>query len=167
MLKVLQSLLVPDDFYSGSVCFIGSTLEQLHCDMSKFELPSLVPEGVRRCHDSIRHAYIYSYFSYDLLTRAASQTFPCLELALRVRVGKQFEGWVDRRGKPRPAMLAELVEVAAAQGLISGDLSWINPMRKMLAHGTDAVLNPPMFLHPFDAVTSLIGELFARQAPAA
>jgi hypothetical protein len=63
----------------------------------------------------LRNAYIYSYFSYDLLTLAASQTFPCLELALRLRIGSQFEGRLDRRGKPSPpAMLAELLEAAKA-----------------------------------------------------
>jgi len=162
MLKDIHSLRLPDPFYSGEAGFIGSTLEQLHQDMSKAELPASVPESVRRYHDGLRNAYIYSYFSYDLLTLAASQTFPCLELALRLRIGKQFEGRVDRRGRPRPpAMLGELLEAAKAQGLISGDISWINPMRKMFAHGSDAVLNPPMFLAPFEAVTSMIAEFFS------
>jgi hypothetical protein len=129
--------------------------------MSRLELPGYVPDGVRRCHDGMRNAYIYSYFSYDLLTLAASQTFPCLELALRLRIGKQFEGRVDRKGKPRPpAMLGELLEAAKAQGLISGDIISINPLRKMFAHGSDTVLNAPMFLGPFETVTSMITELF-------
>jgi hypothetical protein len=105
--------------------------------------------------------HIYSYFSYDLLTLAASQTFLCLELALRLRIGKQFEGRVDRKGKARPpAMLGELLEAAKTQSLISGDIDGINQMRKMFAHGSDTVLNPPMFLAPFHVVTSMIAELF-------
>jgi hypothetical protein len=84
--------------------------------MRKLELPNYIPESVRRCHDAVRNAYIYSYYSYDLLMLAASQTFPCLEFALRLRVGKQFEGRLDRKGRPRPpAMLAELLEAAKAQ----------------------------------------------------
>jgi hypothetical protein len=84
-----------------------------------------------------------------------------LELALRVRIGDQFEGRVDRKGKARPpAMLPELLDAARRQGLISGDLSWVNPMRKMFAHGSDAVLNPPLFLEPFISVTEIIAELF-------
>jgi hypothetical protein len=64
-------------------------------------------------HDGIRNAYVYSYYSYDLLTLAASETFPCLELALRLRVGEQFKGRVDRKGKPRPpATLPELLDAA-------------------------------------------------------
>jgi hypothetical protein len=161
MLKDVASLRLPDPYYSGEAGFIGSTLEQLHQDMNRLALPEYVPPGVRRYHDSVRHAYIYSYFSYDLLTLAASQTFPCLELALRVRVGSQFEGRVDRKGKLRPpAMLWELLEAAKEQRLISGDINWINPLRKMFAHGSDTVLNAPMFLTPFEVVTSMIAELF-------
>jgi hypothetical protein len=114
-----------------------------------------------RHHDGLRNAYVYSYFSYDLLTLAASQTFPCLELALRLRIGNQFEGRVDRRGKPRAsAMLGELLEAAKAQKLISGDINWINPLRKMFAHGSDTLLNAPMFLIPFQTITAMIAELF-------
>lgn len=164
MLKPVHGLRSPDPYYSGAAGVVGSNLEQLHHDMSRLQLPDDVPHGVRRCHDAIRNAYIYSYFSYDLLTLAASQTFPCLELALRLRIGKQFENRVTRKGRPRPpAMLGELIEAAKAQGLISADIGWINPLRKMFAHGNDAILNPPMFLAPFEAVTSIIAELFASR----
>jgi hypothetical protein len=103
------------------------------------------------------------------LTLAAAQTFPCLELALRLRIGDQFEGRLDRKGKARPpAMLAELLEAAKAQRLISGEIGWINPLRKMFAHGSDTVLNAPMFLHPFETVTSMIAEIFdPKSAPPA
>jgi hypothetical protein len=57
-------------------------------------------------------------------------------------------------------MLPELLETAKAQGLISGEIGWINPLRKMFAHGSDTVLNAPMFLIPFEAITLLIAELF-------
>jgi hypothetical protein len=160
MLKDVGSLRSPDPYYSGEAGFIGSTIEQLHHDMSGLELPPCVPESVRRYHDGLRNAYVYSYYSYDLLTLAASQTFPCLELALRLRVGPPFEGRVDRNGRPRPAMLGELLEVAKGQKLVIGDVSWINPLRNMFAHGSDAVLNAPMFLSPFAAVTGMIARLF-------
>lgn len=150
MLKEVQNLQAPDPYYSGAAQFIGSTLEQLHQDVSELGLPAYVPDSVRRTHDAIRNAYIYSYFSYDLLTLAASQTFPSLEYALRLRIGSQFEGRLDRKGKLRPpVMLQELLEAAKDQGLISGDIGWINPLRKMFAHGSDTVLNAPMFLTPF------------------
>jgi hypothetical protein len=161
MIKDARSLRSPDPYYAGDAGFVGSTLEQLHEDMRKIELPIYVPDSVRRFHDAIRNAYVYSYFSYDLLTLAAGATFPCLEFALRFKFGKQFEGRVDRKGKPRPpVMLPELLEAAKSEGLISTDIGWINPMRKMFAHGSDTVLNPAMFLVPFHSVTSIIAGLF-------
>ncbi len=96
MLKDADNLRSPDPYYSGEAGFIGSTLEQLHQDMSRLELPEYVPHSVRRYHDGVRNAYIYSYFS----------------------------------------------------------------LRQMFAHGSDTVLNAPMFLGPFEAVTSMIAELF-------
>ena len=57
-------------------------------------------------------------------------------------------------------MLGELLEVAKTQGLMSGDINGINQMRKMFAHGSDTVLNPPMFLAPFHVVTLMIADLF-------
>jgi hypothetical protein len=168
MLKHVQQLRLPDPYYSGEAGAIGSTLEQLHRDMSKLDLPASVPDVVRRYHDGIRSAYIYSYFAYDLLTLAASRTFPCLEFALRLRIGKQFEGRVDRKGRSRPPpMLGELLQAAGKQGLIAGDTGWIRPTRNMFAHGSDTVLNPPMFLAPFEAVTSMIAGLFNSNAQVA
>lgn len=131
--------------------------------MLAFELPVATPDSVRRSHDAIRHAYIYAYFSYDLLTLAASQTFPCLELALRERIGHQFAGRVDKNGRPRPAMLDELLKAAKAQGLISAEIEYLSKLRNMFAHGSDAVLNPPLFLTPFEIVTDIIRELYSHQ----
>ena len=87
-------------------------MEQLHQDMTRLELPSYVPESVRRYHDGIRNAYVYSYFSYDLLTLAVSQAFPCLELALRLRIGGPFEGRVKQGGEATRGMAAEAGRVA-------------------------------------------------------
>jgi hypothetical protein len=161
MLKSVRKLRAPDPYFGGEVGAVGSTLEQLHEDMRRLELPEYVPESVRRCHDAVRNAYIYSYFSYDLLTLAAGQSFPCLEFALRLRLGKQFEGRVDRKGKPRPPpMLPELLEAAQKEGLISVDIGWVNIMRRTFAHGSDMILNPPLFLAPFEAITGMIAALF-------
>jgi len=160
MFKDVDELTNPDPYFSGAAGFVGSTLQELHEDMRAFELPNTVPENVRRAHDAVRHAYIYAYFSYDLLTLAASQTFPCLELALRERIGHQFAGRVDKRGKPRPAMLDELLKAAKAQGLILSEINYLSPMRNLFAHGSNTILNPPLFLTPFELVTDIIRELY-------
>ena len=161
MLKDARDLLSPDPYYTGAAGFIGSSLESLHGDMDALELPDYVPDEVRRPHDAIRHAYIYSYFSYDLLSLAASQTFPVLELALRLRLGQQFAGRVyTKNGRPNPPKLSELLEAAHKQGLITGAFKLIAPLRNMFAHGSDTVLNPPMLLEPFKLATEMIADLF-------
>jgi hypothetical protein len=58
MLKDVQKLRSPDPYFSGEAGSVGSTLEQLHEDMRKLELPGYVPESVRWCHDAVRNAYI-------------------------------------------------------------------------------------------------------------
>lgn len=163
MLKSVSDLTKPDPYFSGDAGFIGCTLQDLHRDMRAFELPTSLPDSVRRSHDAIRHAYIYAYFSYDLLTLAASQTFPCLELALRERIGHQFAGRVNSRGRPRPAMLDELLKSAKEQNLISAEIEYLSKMRNMFAHGSDTILNPPLFLTTFEIVTDIIRELYLSQ----
>jgi hypothetical protein len=159
--KDVCTLLAPDPYYSGSAGFVGSALEALHADMNSLELPDYVPESVGRAHDAIRSAYVYSYFSHDLLTLAASQTFPCLELALRLRLGHQFTGRLTRKGKPMPPpMLSELLKAAKEQNLVAADISMISAIRNMFAHGSDTVLNAPMFLIPFKMVTAMIVDIF-------
>lgn len=163
MLKSVPDLTKPDPYFSGDAGFIGCTLQDLHMDMRAFELPNSLPDSVRRSHDAIRHAYIYAYFSYDLLTLAASQTFPCLELALRERIGHQFSGRVNSKGRPRPAMLDELLKSAKEQNLISAEIEYLSKMRNMFAHGSDTILNPPLFLTTFEIVTDIIRELYLSQ----
>lgn len=161
MLKPFEDLRKPDPYFAGVVGFVGSSLESLHSDMLSCELPLSVPDGVRKAHDAVRHAYIYTYYSYDLLSLAAAQTFPCLELALRERIGAKFEGRIDKRGKPRPAMLDELLKAAKAEGLIQSEIDYIAHMRNTFLHGSDFVLNPPMFLTTFHLVTAIIRELYS------
>jgi hypothetical protein len=66
-----------------------------------------------------------------------------------------------------PAMLGELLEAANAQGLVAADVRSITMIRNMFAHGSDTVLNAPMFLEPFRYVTAMIAELFdpAKASP--
>jgi len=160
MLKDIQRLLLPDPYYAGTAGFVGGTILSLHQDMSRLELPSSVPESVRRCHDAVRHTYIYSYFSYDLVTVAASQMLLCLELALRERIGDQWKGKTNTKGKPLRPTLDPLLKAAMTQGLISYIPDGLTLLRNYFLHGSDAVWNPPMFLPIFESVTALIRELY-------
>jgi hypothetical protein len=162
MLKDLQHLRSPDPYFAGTAGFVGSTLDALHRDMSENELPDIVPEAVRRAHDGVRHAYIYSYFSYDLLTLAAGATFPCLEFALRLRLGEHIRAPQDKNGKSRIPTLGPLLGQAKKDGLFLGDIETMTRFRNMFAHGSGVVINPPLFLRPFELVTLAIRDLYER-----
>ena len=112
----------------------------MHLDVGNYELPPGAPEGVQRCYDAARHAYIYSHFSYDLLTPGASQLFACLELALRNRLGLSWDG------KSRMPGLFELLTKATEEGLISSDVNALHKLRNVFQHGSEAIIDPNMFL---------------------
>jgi hypothetical protein len=70
-----------------------------------------------------------------------------LELGLREMTGRgRFRAW----GK-----------TAKAQRLIQSEIDYLSYMRNTFMHGSDIVLNPPMFLTTFQMVTTIIRELFA------
>jgi len=162
MLKEIQALKAPDPYFSGTTGFVGCTQEKLHQDMCKLELSTSVPENVRRSHDAIRHAYIYSYYSYDLLILAASQIFPCLEFALREHLGSEPHERVNKRGKSLQPTLRTLLQDAKKRGLVSSQVEHLTRLRNMYAHGTDTILNPPLFLLMVEHVTNIIQNLFDR-----
>ena len=114
MLKDLGHLRDIDPVYHDAGPFGGVTLEALHQDVSRFELPLFAPEGVRRNYDATRHAYIFSYFSYDLVTLATNQLLPCLELALRERM--QPQSGAGPRGKARGPNLQKLLVAPQSTG---------------------------------------------------
>jgi hypothetical protein len=154
MLKDADRLLEPDPAYAEAGPFGGITIEELRLDASKFELPTSVPDGVRRCHDAARHAYIYSYFSYDLLTPGVSQLFSCLELALRKRLGH------PSAGKSPPPKIFNMLRKAKELKFISSDISVVHKFRHIFQHGTENIVDPNTFLNMLDKVTSLIRELY-------
>ncbi len=154
MLKEASRLLERHPIYDEAGGFGGVTMEELHQDVSKYELPSDVPEGVQRCYDAARHAYIYSYFSYDLLTPGVSQFFACLELALRKRLGLSWDG------KSRMPGLFELLADATKQRLILSDVSVLHKLRNLFQHGTEALIDPNVFLSMLERVTFLVWELY-------
>ncbi len=115
MLKDVSCLLERHPVYDEDGGFGGVTIEQLHADVAQYELPVGVPDGVRRSFDAARHSYIYSYFSYDLLTPAIGQLFACLELALRKHFG------FPSGGKSQPPSLFDMLRDARDQGQIRTD----------------------------------------------
>jgi hypothetical protein len=155
MLKDANHLLQRHPIYDEDGGFGGVTLEELHQDVSKYELPPGVSEGVQRSFDAARHTYIYSYFSYDLLTPAIGQLFARLELALRNRLGLLWDG---KSGMPG---LFKLLTAATEQKIISSDVSVLHTLRNIFQHGTEAIIDPNEFLNMLERVTSLVGEMYA------
>jgi hypothetical protein len=154
MLKNVNRLLERHPVYDEDGGFGGVTMEQLYADVSKYELPSGVPDGVQRSFDAARHTYIYSYFSYDLLTPAIGQLFACLELALRKRLGHSWDG------KSRMPGLFDMLNDATRQKLILSNVSVLHKLRNVFQHGTEAIIDPNMFLNMLEKVTSLVRELY-------
>jgi hypothetical protein len=88
MLKPLKDLLAPDQRHmpgSPQDAQIGVRLEDLHADMLPLELHGSVPDEVRWQFDTARHAFIYSWFCYDLVTLAEQHSYGALENGLRLR----------------------------------------------------------------------------------
>jgi hypothetical protein len=154
MLKDAHCLLEGHPIYSELGCFGTITIETLRRDVSKYELPSCVPESIQRSFDAARHAYIYSYFSYDLLTPGVSQLFACLELALKKRLG------LSRDSSAKPRALFKLLNDAKTQGLITSDVSVVHQIRNVFQHGTECIIDPSFFLDTLQQVTQLLWELY-------
>jgi hypothetical protein len=158
MLKDAERLLERHPAYVEA--FGGGPIEQMHADVAQYDLPAGVPDGVRRSFDAARHTYIYSYFSYDLLTPAVGQLFACLELALRKHLG------LPSSGKSQPPNLSELLRDAKDQGQIQTDASVVHQIRNVFLHGTDAIIEPNMFLGMLEKVTILLQELYSHDRTA-
>ncbi|MDR3489795.1 MAG: hypothetical protein P4M05_33515 [Bradyrhizobium sp.] len=154
MLKEAGHLLERSSIYGEDGGFGGLTLEDLHRDASKYELPPGVPEGVQRSFDAARHTYIYSYFSYDLLTPATSQLFACLELALRARLG------YSAADKSNMATLFVMLDEAKKRTLTRSDGNGLHKLRNVFQHGTESIIDPNVFLSLLEEISSLICDLF-------
>lgn len=82
------------------------TLEDMRAPVAPLELSEQVPEAIRDQFDKARHAFIYSWFSYDLATLAEQQSYAVLEMALRERYRAETPHATER------PMLAKLLQVA-------------------------------------------------------
>lgn len=83
-----------------------------------------------------------------------------LELPLRLRIAIRGAHDTQRKGDA-----ASNASRTALQGLIASDGPSITMIRNMFAHGSDTVLDAPMFLDPFRHVTAMIAELFDPASP--
>jgi hypothetical protein len=91
MLKLRTSLLEADRRNDQTVLDATGELrpmqiEDLHDLMLKLELGPGVPPAIREHFDVARNAFIYSWFSYELVSLAEAHSYTVLEAALRHRI---------------------------------------------------------------------------------
>ncbi len=107
MLKTSGDLLRPDARFLNMVSGITDTGAIRFMDISDLlnlvrplELHPETPAIIREQFDKARHAFIYSWFSYDLATLAEQQGYQVLEMALREKLppDEQFKAKEKRWG---------------------------------------------------------------------
>src|SRR6266852_1941770 len=92
MLKPFVELPLPDRRFHGVVLIDPETgvarpmaLADLYSMVECFETIPTVPNDVRQQIDAARHAFVYSWFCYDLATLAEQHAYGALENGLRLR----------------------------------------------------------------------------------
>ena len=109
-----------------------------------------MPEDIRDQFDKARHAFIYSWYSYDLATLAEQQSYAVLEMALRERYRAETPQASDRPS------LAKLLKIAQDRQWLNRDefavpsmsgapgitflLDMLPMLRNELAHGSTRLL---------------------------
>ena len=93
MLKTLDQILESDARFEHMVGDVDETgairmmeITDLYALIEPLELHSGVPADIREQFDKARHAFVYSWFAYDLVSLAEQQGYQTLELALREKL---------------------------------------------------------------------------------
>ncbi len=166
MLKPLNQVTEPDERYAIIMAptvdggFRPIQLLDHYADIAAVDVGPTAPEEVGRMFERARHAYLYSWFEYELSPLAEQQAFATLEHALRLRLGLK-------------KTLGPLVEKAVAEGIIPDDLftmplgggpigtaKALSMMRNNWAHGSTNLSGPAMALGTLKLCADLIVLLF-------
>src|SRR5581483_3366972 len=118
-------------------------LADLYAMVEPYQLIPSVPDQVRDQIDAARHAFIYSWFCYDLATLAEQHAYGALENGLRLKAWKANK-MPKRRG------LAALLKCACENGWLNKSefdvpnmpnlLDAISGLRNHIGHGTPHIL---------------------------
>jgi hypothetical protein len=181
MLKTAEALLEPDGrFISmlGGIDAYGNTrhmaLRDLYDLVQPLELRPSVPPHIREQFDKARHAFIYSWFAYDLASLAEQQGYQVLELAIRHKLPP------NEQSKAKHWGLKKLLHKAVAYGWLRrsdfetppahtqgerGCLLDLLPMfRNELAHGSQHLF-PQGSLQMLHLCTDILNCLFSHAPP--
>ena len=155
MLKPLELILTSDVRFTNIVGGIDEAgairmmeINDLYAMVEPLDLHSGVPVDIREQFDKARHAFIYSWFAYDLVSLAEQQGYQTIELALREKLPAAERQKADEKRWG----LGKLLERAVAhRWLVRADfeapphypggpkiclLDVIPTMRNELAHGS-------------------------------
>ena len=79
-MKPREAILTPDTRFQTMAAGIDATgsirmmaIEDLHDQMAEIKLDALVPADIAEQFDRAKHAYVYSWFAYDLASLAEQQ----------------------------------------------------------------------------------------------
>jgi hypothetical protein len=93
MLKPPSAILDPDIRFNTMASGFDETgavrwmsINDLYVLVEPLELDPAVPADIREQFDKARHAFIYSWFAYDLVSLAEQQGYQVLELAIREKL---------------------------------------------------------------------------------
>jgi hypothetical protein len=71
-------------------------ISDLYDQMEEIRLSPAVPPDIAEQFDKARHAYVYSWFAYDLVSLAEQQGYQTLEMALREKLPAAERTKADR-----------------------------------------------------------------------
>ncbi len=160
MLKPLNELLVaaPQHRYFASTSGGQITFAEHYDDVAKLPLNPTVPADIVTSFDLARHAFIYAWFSYDLLMVSAPQALATMEMGFRMRLAgstaakKTLEKMIDE------ARLAGLLPLLAPGQ--SDPLHLLRKIRNDLMHGSTNQYDPNITLMVLGLVTDTLNHLF-------
>jgi hypothetical protein len=99
------------------------TLNDCHEDVSQIGLNASVPRDIVVQFETAKNLYLYAWFIYRFYPVAEHQVFACLELALRMRYGKEIQSKKskDKNLKSKQPMLRALLRYAIDKGDIKNE----------------------------------------------
>jgi hypothetical protein len=177
-MKERDQLLTPDARFSNMAAGFDETgavrpmaIDDLHDQMREIRLDSAVPADIVEQFDKARHAYIYSWFAYDLVSLAEQQGYQTLELALREKLSVGQRTRADRERWT----LRRLFDHAVAQQWLTREeftvpgsdqcmLDIIVQCRNELAHGSRNLF-PVGSVTMLELCAEILNRLFRRAIP--
>jgi hypothetical protein len=102
-MKPRAAILEPDPRFRNTAAGFDATgavrmtsVADLHDKMEEIKLDEAMPADIVEQFDKARHAYIYSWFAYDLASLAEQQGYQTLELELREKLSPGERQKADR-----------------------------------------------------------------------